>query len=190
MSGANPVRSAMLVTREQATQNVSYNVGLRAGLWNRSWLVNKPYSGRRLQLATSVGALRWRGDERVSFRVENIIIETDMVWVVKCKIEILQYFCEPEALGFVNSSGGLVVDVLDPRETCGGVEIRFEALDSAPGAIQIGWVSGHTPRIEVAFQDLWALNIIRTGNVVSVLEIKLLLICRHAVNTSGISTIR
>ena len=69
----------------------------------------------------------------------------------------------------------LIVDVLDPRETCGGVdsEILVETLDSAPSPIQIDWVSGHAPRIEVAFQDLRALNIVRTGNIVSVLKIKL-----------------
>ena len=41
-------RSVTPVTREHDTQNISYNsryVGLRAGLWNRSWLVYKPCSG-------------------------------------------------------------------------------------------------------------------------------------------------
>jgi len=126
-----------------------------------------------LQLAASVGALRCRGDERVSFRVENILIEADTAWVIKRKVEILQYFCEPEALSFVNLTCIDVVNVRDSRESCGGVEICIEALDSAPGAIQIDWVSGYTPRIEVTFQDLRALNVIRSGNIVPVLEIKI-----------------
>jgi hypothetical protein len=114
-----------------------------------------------------------------------------MAWVVKCKIaattpinpypewpnkehvQILQYLSEPEALSFVISSCIDVVNVRDPRETCGGVEICSEALDSTPGAIQIDLVSGYTPRIEVTFQDLRALNIIRSSDIVSVQVIKL-----------------
>ena len=88
-----------------------------------------------------------------------------MTRVVERQVEVLHDLGKPEALRVVDEVVRVwrlvrVRNVPDTRETCGRGQELLEALDRGRRAVEVLRVTGHTPRVEVTFQDFGTLKVV------------------------------
>jgi len=119
-----------------------------------------------------IAIFRRRRLERMALGVKDPFIKTDVRRVVKSKIQVLQHFCEPEALHVINFARGLGVDIIDASERNGSRKEFIEAIDSSSSTVQVLGIASDSPCVEVRFEDFRAEDIIGTSDVKAMLIIE------------------
>jgi hypothetical protein len=92
-------------------------------------------------------------------------------------VQVFEHLPEPETFHVIVLARGRVVDVIDTGVRDRRREVRLETLDGAGGPVEIFGVASRAPCIKVGLEDFGAHDIVRQGDIVTVLVVKLHLLC-------------
>ena len=92
-------------------------------------------------------------------------------------LQVLEYLCKPETLRFVDLRCITAVHVINPSKTRRCRQIFIETLYCTTRTLQVCLIACHTPSVEIAFQHFGTLDVICSGDVVTVLLVEGKLFC-------------
>ena len=101
----------------------------------------------------------------------------------KKHVQVLEHLSEPETFHVIDLARGGVVDVVDAGVRDRRWEVRLETFDGGRRPVEIFGVASRAPCIKVGLEDLGTHDIVRPGDVETVLVVKLELLggeCRVA----------
>ena len=83
-------------------------------------------------------------------------------------LQVFQHLRKPEALRFVDLGRGGVIHVVKPNKSCRCEQIFVETSNCTLRTLQVSRVSRHTPSVEIALKHFRTLEVIGSGDVVTV----------------------
>ena len=91
----------------------------------------------------------------------------------KKHVQVLEHLPEPETLHVIILARGDVVDIVDAGVRDRRREVRLETLDGGRRPVEIFGVARRAPCVKVGLEDLGTHDIVRQGDVETMLVVKL-----------------
>jgi len=126
--------------------------GTGADLCDGRFLVGMEwFSWRGRERSVSVGGFGCWCPEGMRFGVENVIIKTDVVWVVERQVQVFQHLGIPEALGDIDARNIIWFgDIPDSSITSSrDLQVLIEICESTGSTVLIFLVASRSPGDEV-----------------------------------------
>jgi len=92
--------------------------------------------------------------------IQNILIQTDMIWFRENKIKVFQRLRKPETLHEVRLVGILVPDIVDDRVAEFGAGEFLDAGEHAPGGVLEGFVACYAVHDEDGFDSFGSVRLL------------------------------